>query len=155
MDIFSTSRNKDNEQWVFLSSLFPPECLSKNSKLPHLKAVNVVSLRCSVHGGGGAGRRGDLHSGGQAAARGPHQSGGKSCTVPGGLPFAATVNFLSFPSRLTAVGFSLPVCESGDGGEAGAPPPPLLLHGGLLLHHHLPLHLSVVHLHRPSAGHPH
>lgn len=49
---------------------------------------------------------------------------------------------------------SLPVRESRDRGEAGSPSPPLICHGGLLLYQHFPVHLSVLHLHKESAGYP-
>lgn len=44
--------------------------------------------------------------------------------------------------------------QSRDRGKAGPPSPSFLLHGWLLLHLHLLLHLSHLHLHPESAGHP-
>lgn len=72
----------------------------------------------------------------------------------------SNLNFLSlFPLCSLflppVIGFSFTVCESRNRREAGAPPPPLFLYGRLFFHHYIPLHLSILHLHRKSAGHPH
>lgn len=61
----------------------------------------------------------------------------------------------TFFTRLFPV-HSIPISarQSRDRGKAGPPSPSFHLHGRLLFHLHLPLHLSLLHLHTESAGHP-